>query len=141
MMRLRGLEGEAVDGGGKGGGAVCDEDDGVGGGEGLEVGEESLLGGRVEGGCGLVEQEDGCGGAQEGTGDGDALGLSFGEACGGLPYPRVEALRQVEDEFGTSKGEGVAHVGVGGGGMGEAEVGADGAGEEGIALGDVGEEG
>ncbi len=62
-----------------------------------EAGDERALRLRVEGGGCLVEQQDAAG-AQQGTGDGDALRLPFTEAATLFGERRVEALRQGADE-------------------------------------------
>ena len=84
-----------------------------------EAGDERALRLGVEGrGC-LVEQQDAAG-AQQGTGDGDALRLPFTEAATLFGERRVEALRQGADEVEghggvqrlvqlAGRGVGVAH--------------------------------
>ena len=56
---------------------------------------------RVEGGGSLVEKHDAAV-AQQGAGDGNALGLPLGESAAGLAADGVEPLRKGVDEVGTN---------------------------------------
>jgi hypothetical protein len=67
-----------------------------------EIGQELTLGLLVEGTRGLIEQEDAAT-AQEGTGNGNALRLSLGEACPTLAYAGVETLGEMVNKVGTGQ--------------------------------------
>ena len=78
-----------------------DEDDGGGflGDEGVEARLDLGLGLGVEGGGGLVEEED-FRVPEEGAGDGDALLLAAGDADAALADASVVAVGEVDDEPG-----------------------------------------
>lgn len=94
----------------------------------------------VEGGGGFVQQQD-VAGAQQGAGNGDALGLSFAEAATLLVEGGVDAVGQLEYEVGSGGAQGLVHGGFGGLRVAHQQVVADGAAEEGVALRNVDEVG
>ena len=69
------------------------DDAGFAGGKGEDILEDLLFGLGVEGAGGLVEEEDGSV-AKQGAGDGEALGLSFGEALAPFPEDGFESVGQ-----------------------------------------------
>lgn len=94
----------------------------------------------VEGGGGFVQQQD-VAGAQQGAGDGNALGLSFAEAATLLVERGVDAVGQLEYEVGSGGAQGLVHGGFGGLRVAHQQIVADGAAEEGVSLGNVDEVG
>ena len=100
--------------------------------------EDAALGGGIEGGGGFVKEQDG-GGAQQGAGDADALGLSLAQSYTHLAQRGVDALGKVEDEVGGGGFEGLTHFLLGGGRVAQEEVVANRAAQEGIALWHVAE--
>ena len=76
---------------------------------------------------------------EQGTGNGDALCLSFGEATTLLATEGVEAIGQVIDKEGAGTRQGIAHLVIGGIELAELEIVANGAAQEAVALWHVGD--
>ena len=103
-----------------------------------ETAEEKVLGGAVEGGTELIKKKDAAG-TQEGAGNGDALGLPFGETAALLEARGVEPGGEVEDKVRGGNVKSLCHTLLGGVRVAHLEILADGAAEEGIALRDIDE--
>ena len=102
----------------------------------LQVLKDLTLSVGIERRGGFVKEEDGAW-LQQGSGDGNALCLAFGETAALLATDGVESLRQIVDEEGTGTLQGIVHLGIGGIELTQLEIVADGAGEEAVALRDV----
>ena len=113
-------------------GTVGNEDDGL-----LvlrqQVLEQLSFGVRVQCTGGLVENHDGTS-AQQGTGDGDALSLSFRQSAPLFAARRVHSFFQFHDEVGAGRMQGLPHVVVRCLGVAQQQVVADGAAEQRVAL-------
>lgn len=98
--------------------------------------DKGLLGLGVKGRRRLI-QKDHSTWAEEGSGDGDALGLAFAEAGAFFAADGVKAVRKVMHELGDRRVEGVADVLVGCVWLAHEEVVSDGAADQGVALRDI----
>ncbi len=97
---------------------------------------DGRLGGVVQVGGGLVQQDDPLPGEEQ-PGDGHALALTAGEAVAALPDHRVQAVGQgAHQVVQAGAAQRVPQVGLARGGRGQQQVGADGVVEEVAVLGD-----
>ena len=105
-----------------------------------DVLQHGALCGHVEGRGGLVEQEHGSV-AEHGTGDGDALGLSFRQSAATLAQHAVDAVGHALYEVpGAGDAQGLDDLLVSGLLLGHAHVVGDASRKDGVALGYIGEQ-
>ena len=115
------------------------DDAGLVGVAGCQIPQDGALGGHIQCAGGLVQQQH-RGVPQQGPGNGDALGLSLGQAVAVLPHGGVQPAVHGGDEVPGAGGlQRRPQLGVGGVGLHHPQIAGDGAGEEGVALGHIGE--
>ena len=111
-------------------GAVGNDKGGAAGHCGIEGGGDFVFGAGVDGGGGVVEEEDG-GFEEQGARDGDALFLASGQADAGFAEDGVIAVGKGGDEVvGRGEAGGFFNLILGGVGSSESDVRGDGGAEE-----------
>ena len=98
-----------------------------------EVREQLALGIGIEGTGSFVEQKNAAG-TKQGTGNGNALGLSLGQTATMFGETGVKTVGQLVDEVGTGRLQGCQHLLIGGSRTAKEQVVAQGTAQQSVSL-------